>query len=107
MPFDIEIAVKTFEAASDLPSAGLREKILEDDLSRKYHSGQISSSDFFEIQKTSLELRMNFEDFGNAWNSIVCWFCLTRTKFTFPILRINFHFCDTLIILFCLTKLGF
>lgn len=71
VPVEIDRALKYFEDSGSLKGEELRGKALQIAESKLYHRGEISSTDLFEAYKNSLGLRMEFDDFKNAWNSIL------------------------------------
>lgn len=70
VPFEIDKGLKNFAKASDLSSAEVRQKAYRIKASKLYHEGKISASKLFDSFKKSLGLRMDFDEFTNAWNSI-------------------------------------
>lgn len=70
IPFDINTGVENAAKFSDSSDDEIREKFFDGKLSQDYHSGKISEDKFYESVKKSLDLRMSFQQFVDAWNSI-------------------------------------
>ena len=70
VPFELDNAMKNLETYCDLSSTDIRGKIFGSREILLFESGKISASEFFDSVKTSINLRMNFDEFVTAWNSI-------------------------------------
>ncbi len=70
VPFELDNKMKILEAVCDFSPADIREKIFASQEVRLFERGAISPEEFFDFLKTLLNLRMNFEEFVRAWNSI-------------------------------------
>lgn len=70
VPFDIEIGIGNVSKICDLGNDEIREKLFGGKFSQDYHSGKISEKEFYKSVKKSLNLRISFEEFVDAWNSI-------------------------------------
>lgn len=70
VPFEVERALKIFESVSDFSSEEIREQYIGVEASDLFHKGKISADELFDLFKKDLNLRMTFNEFVNAWNSI-------------------------------------
>lgn len=70
VPFELDNQMKILEAVCDYKPAEIREKIFAAEEIRLFETGKIAAADLFEVLKKLLELRMNFAEFADAWNSI-------------------------------------
>jgi putative hydrolase of the HAD superfamily len=70
VPYDIEIGLDNFAKVSDFTNLEIRQKLLLGEENGLFHLGKITSEEFFEAVKKSVNLRMNFAEFREAWNSI-------------------------------------
>ena len=70
VPFELDNNIKILEAACDLKHADIREKMFAAQELILFETGKITARDFFVFLKNLLGLRINFEEFARAWNSI-------------------------------------
>jgi glucose-1-phosphatase len=67
--FDHSRIVRRIEQHCQFNEVEIYQKILTTSATRSYEIGTISSNEFFEQIKQSLDLRMNFAQFSEVWNS--------------------------------------
>ncbi len=70
VPFDFDNALKILESVGDFSSLEVKEKIFASKEVLLFEKGEIAPEEFFEFLKNLLNLRMNFDEFVQAWNSI-------------------------------------
>ena len=70
VPFELDNEMKILEAVCDFPHLEIKEKIFASNEVLLFEKGKISPEEFFDFLKNLLNLRMNFEEFVQAWNSI-------------------------------------
>lgn len=70
VPFELDNQMKILEAVCDFKHAEIREKIFALEELMLFETGKIKARDLFEVLRKTLDLRMNFNDFIAAWNSI-------------------------------------
>lgn len=70
VPYEINRGLESFANCCDLSSAEIGGKFFGSDESRLFETGKISTVEFFEAVRRKLYLKMNFEEFADAWNSI-------------------------------------
>lgn len=70
VPFELDNQMKILEAVGDLKGAEIKEKIFAVEELMLFETGKISAESLFEALKKTLRLRMNFDEFVAAWNSI-------------------------------------
>ncbi len=70
VPFELDNQMKILEAVCDLSHTEIREKIFAAAELRLFETGKISAEDLFQALKTLLGLRIKFDEFVTAWNSI-------------------------------------
>lgn len=70
VPFDINIGLENVANVCDLSNEEIRERLFAGQFSQDYHSGKTSEQEFYESVQKSLNLRLNFEEFADAWNTI-------------------------------------
>jgi len=66
--FDHSRIIRRVEQFCDLNEDEISQKVFATTATQDYELGKISSLDFFESVKKSLDLRMNFSEFADAWN---------------------------------------
>lgn len=67
--FDHSRIIKRIEQSCDLKSDEIYKIVFTSTTVRDYETGKISSLDFYSEVKKLLNLRMNFTEFADAWNS--------------------------------------
>ena len=70
VPFELDNQMKILETVCDFKHTEIREKIVAAEELRLFETGKISAEELFETLKKLLGLRMNFDEFVTAWNSI-------------------------------------
>ena len=70
VPFELGNEFKILESVCDFSSVDIRKKILETEKILLFEMGKINAAELFDSFKDLLGLRMNFEEFVRAWNSI-------------------------------------
>jgi glucose-1-phosphatase len=70
VPFELDNQMKILEAVCDLKHSEIREKIFAAEELRLFETGKIPAENLFETLKELLGLRMDFDEFVTAWNSI-------------------------------------
>jgi glucose-1-phosphatase len=70
VPFELDNQMKILETVCDLKHTEISEKIFAAEELGLFETGKISAKNFFETLKELLGLRMNFDEFVTAWNSI-------------------------------------
>ncbi len=70
VPFELDNQMKILEAVCDFKHAEIRERIFALEELTLLETGKIKARDLFEVLRETLGLRMNFNDFIAAWNSI-------------------------------------
>jgi putative hydrolase of the HAD superfamily len=70
VPFELDNALKILESVCDFSSLDVKEKIFASQEVLLFEKGEISPEAFFDFLKNLLNLRMNFDEFASAWNSI-------------------------------------
>jgi putative hydrolase of the HAD superfamily len=70
VPFELDNGIKLIANCCDLSSTDIRGKIFGSREILLFESGKISANEFFDSVKTSINLRMDFDEFVSAWNSI-------------------------------------
>ena len=70
VPFELDNQIKILEAVCDFKHTEIKKKILAAEALSLFETGKISAEDLFANLKKELGLRMNFDEFVAAWNSI-------------------------------------
>lgn len=70
VPFELDNEMKMLEAVCDFSHLEIRQKIFASQEVLLFETGKIAPEEFFDFLKNLLHLRMNFEEFVRAWNSI-------------------------------------
>lgn len=70
VPFELDNQMKILESVCNLKHAEIREKIYAAEEIKLFETGKISAEELFKVLKKTLNLRMNFDEFVAAWNSI-------------------------------------
>lgn len=66
--FDHSRIIQRIEQFCDFNKTEISQKVFATTATQDYEIGKISSLEFFESVKNSLDLRMNFSEFAAAWN---------------------------------------
>ena len=70
VPFELDNQFKIIEKVCDLSRIDIEKKVQESKEIVRFEEGKITPQELFESFRNLLGLRMNFEDFVRAWNSI-------------------------------------
>ncbi len=70
VPFELDNGVKILESFCDIGHVEIREKIFASEEIRQFETGKISAAAFFEHLVSLLSVKIRYEDFVHAWNSI-------------------------------------
>ena len=67
--FDHSKIVQKLKSVCEFTHDEIFSKAITSELVREYNLGKITSAEFFDAVNHQLDLRMNFTDFSQAWNS--------------------------------------
>ncbi len=70
VPFELDNHIKILESVCDLEYTEIRDKVFAAEELILFEKGEISARQLFEFLQKLLGLRMEFEEFVAAWNSI-------------------------------------
>ncbi|MGI8669643.1 MAG: HAD family hydrolase [Aridibacter sp.] len=70
VPFEVDSKIKNLQQFTKLKPEDIHEKVLLSEEIRLFETGKISSREFFDFVKKTLDSKMNFEQFVENWNGI-------------------------------------